>query len=346
MKRKPTKARRKTPSRKSPTSLPIETRQLAVYHNPFARTTKQPKIPDGKVTESLGFQTQAVRETVAATGGDGILHMLLYPGQDAGLIITGDQQSNAAFTTQKYNVVGFTSSNNLNWSTLTTSGGTATKSERYALWRTVSQGMKLSLLNPAEEDDGWWEAIRVTEPRDPQDFALFTRDSLANRSLAGTIAPLGKLENLKNDNLVNERSYATGLLRDLKDFHFNLNGITDHHDFRQQMTSYFFGANGTGTYDATDVHLPLTAGYIENQNMVNQWVDPGYDMIYVRIHGRTAGNLSRLHVNVVSNQEITFDQTEKESRFQTGSANIGASAISAHATAKRANGAAAHIVAP
>lgn len=349
-KRKPV-AKRKTVKKKKASpglggvNAPIETRQLAVYHNPFARTTKQPKIPDGKVTESLGFQTQAVKEFNTIAGGDGITHMLLYPGQDSALLVTGDTESSAAFTTIKYNSLGFTGSNGINWGTVGTSGGNMTKLDQYALWRTVSAGLKISLLNPLEQDDGWWESVRVTEPREPYFWGLFNKDCTANRTTNGTVAPVELLGTLKDNNLVNERSYATGLLRDLNKVHFNLNGLLDHHDFRQQTLEYTVDANEVGVLNAGDVYLPFGDGQLTAQQFINSHVDPGYDMIYIRLHGRAAsGSTSRYHVNVVSNQEITFGNEERESRFMTGSANIGSAAMSAHASAKRMNGSAAHHV--
>ena len=66
---KKTTPKKRTTRKSAPKTLTQEHRQLAVYHNPFSRATKQPKIPDGKVTESLGFQTQAVKELVPVTGG-------------------------------------------------------------------------------------------------------------------------------------------------------------------------------------------------------------------------------------------------------------------------------------
>lgn len=348
--RKPVKAKRKKSTAKKTSSgmtAPIETRQLAVYHNPFARTTKQPKIPDGKVTESLGFQTQAVKEFDTISGGDGITHMLIYPGQDAALLVTGDAESNAAFTTIKYNCLGFTGSNGVNWSSVDGDGGSMVKLDTYALWRTVSCGAVVSLLNPNEQDDGWWEAVRITEPREPYLFGLFNKDCSANNTVSGTVAPVELLGTLLDNNLVNERSYATGLLRDLKNYHFNLNGLLDHHDFRQQTIEYTVDGNEAGTLNSGDKYLTFGDGQLTAQTFINSMIDPGYDMIYLRLHGRSAsGSTSRYHVNVVSNQEITFGNEERESRFMTGSANIGSAAMSAHASAKRMNGAAAHRIVP
>lgn len=322
-----------------------EQRQLTMYHDPFSRATKQPKIPDGKVTESLGFQTQAVLETVAVNGGDGILHFLLYPGTDAGLVISGDALSGGAFVTpaNQNNVVAFTGSNGVDWSAISSTGGDVTDLDKYAQWRTVSAGLRLSLLNPQEEDDGWWEACRVIEANDPLDYDLTSKNSTANRSANGTIAPTRLLQNLKGKNLVNERSYATGLLRDVKNHVFSLHGIKDEHDFKEPQTTFTFTDADILAYNPVDIVGSFASGSANAMDYINQRIDPSYDMIYVRCYGRNAGNLSRLHCNVVSNQEITFSNEERESRFHTASGSIGA-AMNDHVHAKRSFGSASNVV--
>lgn len=315
-----------------------------MYHNPFSRATKQPKIPDGKVTESLGFQTQSVLETIGATDGDGVLHMLLYPGQDAGLIISGDQLSAAKFGAgNKKNVVGFTGSSGLNWTGVTPTGGIAQYLDKYAQWRIVSQGLMLALLNPAEEDDGWWESVRITEPLNTIDYQLTTKDATGNNETSGTIAPTFLIEKLKTKNLVNERSYATGLLRDLNRHMFTLHAISDNHDFNQQSENHTLRDSDVTALAPFDNVLSFSDGSTGVQQMINRTIDKSFDMIYVRCYGRSGTNKSRLHVNVVSNQEITFGIDERESRFHTGSHSVG-SAMDAHVHASRMDGSSAHVI--
>lgn len=342
-----TVAKKKTTRKRTttPKELSNEHRQLAVYHNPFSVATAQPKIPDGKVTESLGFKTQAVKEFTNIPGGDGIMHVLLYPGQDAAIAITGDAESDSAFTLNKYNVLGFTGSNGLDWTSVGATGGKANKIDNYAFWRVCSVGLKLSLLNPDEENDGWWESVRVTEPREPSLYRLHTKDVTADKT-KGTLAPLQLLENLKSANIVNEKSYATGLLRGIENKMFSLNPVRDFHDFRDQMKVYDLNSDTVGTYDSLNESLNLLEGQDEGQMLVNQIIDPGLDFIYVRIHGRTTVPATRVHLNVVSNQEITFGNDERESRFQTRSGNVGPQTISEHAHVKKATNNSAHHMVP
>ena len=84
------------------------------------------------------------------------------------------------------------------------------------------------------------------------------------------------------------------------------------------------------------------AGVDDITDLIERFTDTSMDMIYIRIHGRASGNLSRLHANIVSNQEITFTAGERESRFHTASGDIG-SAMDEHIHAKRGNNAASNV---
>jgi hypothetical protein len=333
--------KKKTVKRKTTTTVklaPLEQRQLAVFHNPFSNATKQPKIPDGKASESLGFKTQAVTEVQNLPGGDGMIHMILYPGCNACVCMTGDAASDAAFSANKYNVVGFTDSNDINWSTWTTSGGTANRADTYALWRVVSCGLKLALLNPEEENDGWWEAIRINASTEITNYALLTKDCSGTRT-AGVLAPTPLIDAYDTATIVNERSYTTGLLKDIDKVAFTLNGVMDHHDFKRPNNYYDCSLSDVGTVDLTNMYALFDEGRGQGPaaQMRDDNIDSGYDMIYIRIHGKTGSIPTRLHVNAVSNQEIAFGDFTKESRFHTAAANIGLSNAAAHATARRSN---------
>lgn len=309
-------------------------RQLSVYHDPFSRATQQPKIPDGKVTESLGFQTQAVGEL---SSNQDIVHILMYGGFDAGMIVRGETQANNFFTdpVNRSLIVGYTASNGLNWQGVSTSGGDALFLDKYSQWRLVSQGLKLSLLNPVEQDDGWWESVRVTEPLNSIDWNLHSKNASGDINGQGTCCPQGLIRGLEGLNVVNERSYATGLLRDLGKHTFTLHPQKDDHDFRQQSEVLKLAAGDVVFVSATDSVATFDDGSGNVQKLVEQTVDTSHDFIYIRIHGRTdPAARSRLHYNLISNQEIQFGAEERESRFQTRSSDIGG-AMNSHMNAKK-----------
>ncbi len=57
------------------------------------------------------------------------------------------------------------------------------------------------------------------------------------------------------------------------------------------------------------------------KNFINGKIDPSFDMIYIRIHGRTTGDNTRLHYNMAANQEVTFSSNTLEGRFMTPTVN-------------------------
>ena len=190
-------------------------RQLGMYYNPFAKLTSQPKIPDGKCGKSLGFQTQTVREITGIVTTP-VMHCLMYPGINSGLIVLDDQEGDTAYTNvlNKSDVFGYEGSNDLDATALNYADGSGVvvQTDNYAKWRIVSQGVKLALLNPSEQDDGWYEAIRINWPTSTDDWRLQSRDNIPDVTKQ-TLTPAGLLANLKNlGSLANEASYSTGTL--------------------------------------------------------------------------------------------------------------------------------------
>jgi len=368
-KRKSTQ-RRIAPKRKTTRKKPVqrrttkiassEERQLAVYHNPFSKATKQPKIPDGKMTESLGFQTQAVGELICTNGGTtptgvGDMDIMLFAGQNCGLLAQGDikgsyidhnvsgQIKNAAQCRKR--IVGFEGSNDINFTSVNANGGKTQFEDEYAYWRLVSQGLRLNLLNSVEEDDGWWEAVRVKEPLNTNDWALMTRGSVDDRT-QGAMVPAGLIGYCAQQDFVNQNSYTTGLLRDLHKHTFSLNPIMDHHDFQQQMEDIVLLGDDCDSETSGNAGRMLTfkQGGGSAQRLINQTVDASYDMIYIRIHGRQSGSSTRLHYNVTSNQEVVFPSIGRESRFHTNSGTV--TNMAEHANSRSQQNTASHAIPP
>ncbi len=361
-----TKPKRKTAQKKSVAAPTLAAKQLAVYHNPFSRATKQPKIPDGKLPESLGFQTQTVGtllatnvDNVGTSGLDttGMMHILMFPGMNGGALVINDlkgaylneSSTNAAFTNipSKHTILGYLGSNDCNFSSVTNSGGIISNSYQYANWRIVSQGMVLSLLNPQEKDDGWWESCRVHEGMDSFDYMIGTRKNSGDKA-KGCLIPYNMLATLKTREIANETSYATGLLRDLKNNKFVLSPQRHEHDVIQQYDTFQMSVDDIGS-SPNSALLGLGVQFGSGEDAAMAWIksriDMGLDMIYIRVHGRSSGEGTRLHYNLVSNQEITFESNEREARFHTGSAKV-ANISDHHAVAQATSASAVTVIAP
>ncbi len=51
-----------------------------------------------------------------------------------------------------------------------------TNVDNYAKWRTVSQAAVLKLVNSTDENDGWWESVRLSEPLGENEWMVTTTD--------------------------------------------------------------------------------------------------------------------------------------------------------------------------
>jgi len=324
------------------------TDQLHVYHNPFATHTSQPKIPDGKAIHSIGFSTQFVEQIDNSNAAsDDVLHMLLYPGMNSALIVSGTPTQAAAGSlgTRAYYVPAFQNSNGISWDTLVNPAVDAdvTMDDGYAKWRIGSLGLQLKLLNSVEEDDGWWEACRVNEALLAFDWQLSTVGDSTNRATDGCVTPLGLLGKLELREIANEPTYSTGLLRDLNRIQFECHPTGIEHDFQQQKKQVEL-ESGDYLYSSGARQGSLLTESPAVFNLIENFVDFGHDMVYIRLHcrPRSQGG-SRFHVNCVSNQEIVYDTNDRLARYQTRSHTIG-SDMEAHTLLRRKNGAAASLV--
>jgi hypothetical protein len=323
--------------------------QLHMLHNPFANTTQQPKIPDGLVNDSLGFSTQVVTEVGNRTGQN-IMHVLLFPGMNAGVVV--DQCSQAIFNTRTYFIPGYTGSSSVEWGSFTNPATTqnVNAGDTYALWRIVSQGLQLKLLNPTEEDDGWWEAIRLSTDLNTANWYLSTTNNNVNRTTNGVLAPVELLQQeLRNINMSNQATYSTGLLRDLHRIQFELHGQKDSHDFRHMKHAMEILDTDQDFVDLSTMECSFVAGKDNAFELIENYNDTSYDMVYIRLHCRpntgTAPFLgSRFHLNCISNQEVHFEYSEREARFHTKSHSIGPGNIGLHHQTRRAQQNAAHVV--
>jgi len=294
---------------------------------PFDRTNMQPKIPDGKVGSSIGQKFTTTREHFNV--GANIMHAILFPGQSGGLMFLGCQQFNGIQTSSPaYNSAGGFSYQH----SAATNMSTLIAKEQYHSWRVVSEAARFELLNAAEEDDGWWEAVRITDILSVFDYRLEQHDNAAGRT-DGTILPYWLLSTYQNRPITDEMTYESGRLKDIHKREFQLHQVKDEVDFTQLCSPIALeGGTETGTGVVGDpyrVDWTGTGGAnpgenygMQNYNAIRNYIDFGYDAIYFRFHCRAPATPSRLLTHVVCNQEIQFSQISGESRYQTQSVRM------------------------
>lgn len=136
---------------------------------------------------------------------------------------------------------------------------------QYSAWRGVSYAMKIRCVNTDDSNDGWWEAIRVSKnlliercgiafvdlrvkgtasySETQTSIIPYVNDPTRNNSdvsnpvfWTGNIFPRRSLQNWWNTELCKfheQPSFATGLLKDIGDFMFQLNPHRESNEFQK-----------------------------------------------------------------------------------------------------------------
>lgn len=270
---------------------------LAVYHNAFSTATTNPKIPDGKAYHSAGIRLQAVKEF--SNDSSGTMEFFFFPGINNGCWANSVVAANFGDTSMPYT----------NHAVVT--GTTQNVNGEISKWRLVSQATKISLVNNSDENDGWWEAIRVQTSNNPNSDNGFDVVNVSGLSIIG--GPQGGIPgmNVGITNLVEHPTYCTGKLRDIHRHIFDLMPQGSDHDFQ--------------TFPQTGLS---TNAYLDTEN---------YDCIFVRIHGRAGAETpTRVMIHTVSNQEVLYNESGTLSRFHSEADNH--NAIFQASKRKRQNG--------
>lgn len=270
--------------RKSPV-----TRHLAVYHNAFSTASTGAKIPDGKSYHSTGIRLQAVKEFTANTNGT--MDFLIFPGINNGMVAAGVTDNDASWG------MPYTSH-----CVLDTVGDFPSQADetRILRWRIVSQACKFTLTNNSDENDGWWEAIRVqTHGTSAEGFALVLHGDGRTVIGPGTTGQIPGITLGSFPNFVEHPTYVTGKLRDIHRETFDLMPQGADHDFQRLEPGMYPPA--------------LIEAFSDSEN---------YDAVIVRIHGRGGtGTPTRVMAHMVSNQEVLYDENTSLARYHTESPN-------------------------
>jgi len=146
-----------------------------------------------------------------------------------------------------------------------------------------------------------------------------------------------------------DKSYATGLLRDLGKVQFDLKPTYVDHEFITPAQAHNVDTGG-GALDGTfsDPANPNDVLFDQGSDvlmrMVRDVTDGSFDSILIKIHGRpNTVSPTRLHCNFVANYEAIYDRSTDLSLFHTKSHDIGDAHMSMHRDANK-NPSAANVI--
>ena len=183
----------------------------AARANPFSKAGSGSKIPDGKATYSNAIRVQSADErTLVLTAAT---EVMLFAGINGMIsLISGTPGGGQASPIKNH--VDFTLQAGL------VKADAASAPTR---WRGVSYGMVMSLVNNAEQNAGWWEAVRL-EPNWRDEAQAISNLVTIDGKIYNGIGPQGILlptTRIYNDTWTNHPTYQTGRLRDLHAQLFN-----------------------------------------------------------------------------------------------------------------------------
>lgn len=270
--------------------------------NPFDKTVLGAKIPDAKSTVSNALRFQSVLEyTVPPPSGGATSNepvLCFFPGfNNTFSILKPDETYDAgghyaampSITVDDQGSAGT---------------GSSTPLEK---WRIVSAGLRLQLINNADENDGWFEAIRVEPGWDQNDLTGFKMIAAPTGTIVRTPIAFAPTTLTARRSIVpakgswaNHPTYVTGKLRDIHQYMWKLNSTAKDHDYT----------------NSTNASL----GGFEN-------IDKNYDVILIRLHGRTAAEQSKVVIHQCTNYEIVFEAGTLMSTVATATAGSTLAAV-------------------
>ena len=253
-------------------SLQVYTKSLL---DPFDKGMSQPKLLDGKVSRSSGIRLRATGEITC--NGAGSTYIALVPGASNVLCWRVDDDPAVPEITP------------------TPFQGhldTVTDRSYVKMTRTVGTALRLSLVNSADQNEGYWEAARI--PTSALDFSFTVTDP--DPAGDGSLPPETNTAvsmTMANLDLSNYQTYLTGKLRDIHRYQFKLNAIDNDINFSRILTE------------------PPT---------VNQFVSEQWDTVIIKVHGRVeVGAPSMLMYDCISAQEVIYKENTALARLMTSS---------------------------
>lgn len=234
--------------------------------DPFDKGMSQPKLLDGKVSRSSGIRLRATGEITC--NGSGSTYIALVPGASNVLCWRVDNDPLVPEVTP----VPF-------------QGHLDTLADRANVKgvRTVGTALRLSLVNSADQNEGYWEAARI--PTSALDFH-FTLDA-GGATTTSVAMTLGSLD------LSNYQTYLTGKLRDIHRYQFKLNAIDNDINFSR---------------------------IISEPPEVDQLLSEQWDTIIIKVHGRVElGAPSMMMYDCISCQEVIYKENTALARLMTTS---------------------------
>lgn len=231
--------------------------------DPFNNKILQPKLLDGRVQRSAGIRLRSTGEISCDPAGP--TYIALIPGLSNA--ICWDTSPSTVTTPSAFG--GHV--------------GSATDRAFVKQIRLVSSALRLTMINSALENEGYWEAARI--PITDADFTIDTTTGVVN--LASILST--------GVDLANHQTFQTGKARDLHRYQFKLN-----------------------TMDTQHVYGPVSG-----TPTVSNFTDSTFDMVIIKIFGRNVSSSPTvIRFEAISNQEVVYVENTALARLMSRSPKL------------------------
>lgn len=312
------KSKRKLTTTRKPTSTSTSevNKHLHVVANPFSGATQHPKIPDGKVPNSL---SRRLRNTVSFTASTSTYTDILIGPTFGNLANTFGASIDSAKGSGIIGAVGQTAGIIGNF--VGAGPYTITPAGNIAKQRIVSQAIRLTQINNDEQNDGWYECCRLNIPKQSTFYGfcnIDNTDTTMNGSKNAVLFPDQSVQAsyLNGLPLVEQPGYTSGMLKDLKNKEFKLQPVGCEAHMNEAPT--IIATQGTNVnVEATDRWVGLLVSAMDDQ-LLELGLDDSWDWILIRIHGRqVGGSPSSFIAECIQNVEFCFSPNSDLATFQT-----------------------------
>jgi len=279
----------------------------AVMRNPFSTAVSTARIPDGSAVLSSSSRLSISKRYNASTG---VATMALYPGFTGHFFISAKLVNPSQETDNPSLDI-----------TSRTFARTASGSETVltmnqncpSKYRVTALGMRISLIENSENNDGWFEAIRIPATYDAQDFEFSAGAGPDNRMiLKDDSAIFGGILGMHADastfkNWAMNPTYITGKLRDINRHTFMCHRENDLDFVDVGNINNIVAEGGTNSI-------------VRASNPKMWWADPNMDTILIRCFSATGSGTSagmNFHVHTVQHVEEQFEPDTELARYMT-----------------------------
>jgi hypothetical protein len=285
---------------------------LAILRNPFSLALPTGKVPDGKVNLSTAERLQT---SFQQNFNSGEMTILLSPSFSTPYVyrvktsLPGVIPPTYLETAIGYRDAGHQMVYDHANHTMTKAAAAPDK------WRLVSAGLRLSLVNTSERNDGWFEAIRVNTSYSPQDFRVTDPQNPAVDF--NVYQSIDKMEGgilMSTNSWANDPSYTTGKLVDIHKWMFYLQA-SEERDFKSLPTQWDddLGDVDGGLHMWECLNSSVTPGFM---------VDKTFDCVAIRLFSSSSGNVgTSMLVHSVHNFEGVYDPSSTLCKFQSSTPN-------------------------